>query len=309
MPVYNARQFVGEAIQSILDQSYRDLEFIIVNDGSNDGSGDIIAAFKDPRIKVITIENRGIAGALNEGIRNSTAPFIARMDADDISLPERLEKQICFFRDNSEVGLLGTWATVIETDGSPRGHLRHPISNGHMQFELMFNTPLVHPTVMFRRSLLERSGLYDARQDVFEDYDLWSRMARHTQMANIPEELLLYRAVPTGISHMTDDPDQRIVRQRIMNWKAYAPAITDQQLDLAVHMGMRHSKIDLHDFRCIKVILRSLLDLWAPRGNDRKVLLRRMHSLMLGFHMIGHSSIIHRALDHLVKRIVLALPL
>ncbi|MDQ3100822.1 MAG: hypothetical protein M3R08_05505, partial [Bacteroidota bacterium] len=158
-------------------------------------------------------------------------------------------------------------------------------------------------SVMFRRELLEKCGPYSTRTDIFEDHELWSRMARHTALANIPEELIRYRSVATGLSHTTSDAAQRIVRQRMSNWKAVFPAITDRELDLAAHMGMRHSRLDLKEFHKIKAMLRTLVERWSSSDTDHRKLRDHAHALLMGFHVIGHASILHRALDHSIKRI------
>jgi hypothetical protein len=167
----------------------------------------------------------------------------------------------------------------------------------------------VHLSVMARRKLGEQSGLYDTRSGILEDYQLWSRMAAHTRLANIPEELLRYRAVPTGFSHSTSDMDKRVVQQRILNWKALMPELTDRELDLLAHLEMRHSKVALKEFKRIGTLLRHHVDRWAETDDDRRMLGGRVSAALMGFHVIGHQTFIHRALDHAIKRIALALPL
>lgn len=191
MPVYNAETYVAEAIESILHQTFSDLEFIIIDDGSSDDSIKLIEQYTDPRIKFSRHEqNVNLVGTLNEGIALSRGKYIARMDADDISDPERLKKQVDFLESNPEIGAVGTWATTI--NHPVWDHLHYYVSDEEIRIHMIEQIPFAHPTVMIRKEVLETHDLkYD--QEFLEDYRLWFELSKVTQLANIAEYLLNYR--------------------------------------------------------------------------------------------------------------------
>jgi len=208
MPVYNGASFLAEAIDSILGQSYADFELIIINDGSQDESADIIKSYADPRIRYIEQENRGLAATLNRAAALARAPYLARQDQDDISHRERLARQVAFLDAHPSCGLVGSWALILgeKRDGS-RAH-RHAADPVVLKFQLLFNNPFVHSSVLIRKSVFDTVGGYstDPSRQPPEDYELWSRMARSSGVANIPEILLTYREVPTSMSRKGINP-------------------------------------------------------------------------------------------------------
>ena len=195
LPVYNGAVYLREAIESILDQSYANFELIIINDGSRDDSERIIKSIPDARIRYYCQENQGLPATLNRGIELSRGEFIARQDQDDISFPQRLERQVEFLETHPRCGMLGTWAEIWVNDvRTDRAH-RHPADNVTLQYSLLFNNPFVHSSVMIRREVFERVGLYcnDRSRQPPEDYELWSRVSRVFEVSNIPEIHLIYR--------------------------------------------------------------------------------------------------------------------
>lgn len=200
MAVYEGERYLDEAIQSVLNQTFHDFEFIIINDGSTDGTAQIIERHRreDRRIRTFEQSNCGLVTALNRGLELASGEFVARMDADDISLPERIAAQVTFMDSHQEVGICGTW---IETIGTPRGAIqRYPTDDATIRSWLLFESVLAHPSIVMRRELLIRTGLsYDAGYVHAEDYDLWVRAAGHTALANIPDVLLRYRLHPQQI--------------------------------------------------------------------------------------------------------------
>ena len=207
LPTYNGQQYLGVAIESILNQSFTDLELLIIDDGSSDGSLAIASMYSDPRVRILrNAVNLGLPQALNVGISQTHAELIARHDQDDIAEPQRLARQFDFLSHHSHVGLLGTWARVITggQDGlgaNSREH-RHPERDSELRWRLLWNSPFVHSTIMMRREAFLRAGGYTSSQDrsIPEDYDLWVRMSRVCSMANIPEFLQTYRETPSGMS-------------------------------------------------------------------------------------------------------------
>ena len=199
MPVYNAEEYLAEAIESILNQSFTDFELLIFNDASTDQSLDIIKGYSDSRIHVIDCPvNEGIVKRLNDGIALAKGQYIARMDADDISLPLRFEIQIKLLDEHPEVGLCGTWHEYI---GDLKGVHKYPVTPRDIRLQLLFNTAFSHPTVMMRKSILtENELMYDEGFVPAEDYNLWVRILTRTQAANVPQVLLKYRVHGSSIS-------------------------------------------------------------------------------------------------------------
>lgn len=208
LPVWNCPHYVGQAVESILNQSYSDFECIIIDDGSTDNTPEILRKYQDPRIRLVQHANRGLAATLNEGIELARGKYIARQDQDDISLPDRLTKQLAYMESHPECGLLGTWAQIMEGDRLTERYHRHPSCPCELSYQLLFNNPFVHSSVMVRKSVLETVGGYstDPSRQPPEDYELWSRLSRLSSVANLPEVLLYYREVPGSMSRAGPSP-------------------------------------------------------------------------------------------------------
>ncbi len=203
MSVYNNAPYLAEAIESILGQSFGDFEFLIVNDGSRDGSGEIIDAYaaRDPRIRAIHQPNRGLIASLNRLIGEAQAPPIARMDGDDIAMPERFERQLAFLDAHPDYGVVGTSTHDIDEQGrlSPNSDF-HPLDHASFVAVLEDGPLLCHPSVMMRRDLVREAGGYRAAFAHCEDYDLWLRLAARTKLCSLPDRLLHYRLSDTQVS-------------------------------------------------------------------------------------------------------------
>ncbi len=196
MPAYNAAKYIKEAIDSILAQTYRDFEFIIVNDGSTDNTKEIILSYSDPRIVYIENEqNSGICVTLNKGLDAAKGRYIVRMDSDDIALPQRLEVQVRYMDANPDVGVAGS---LVERfyDNNALNHDFPPSETDFYQCQasLLFSTCVAHPATIIRKSILLKYNLkYDDYFRGMEDYHLWWKLSRHTFITNIPQVLLKYR--------------------------------------------------------------------------------------------------------------------
>jgi len=195
MPVYNGERFLAEALESILGQTFREFEFVIVDDGSTDGSPPMLAryAVQDRRVRVIRQHNLGIVAALNRGLAECVAPLIARMDADDISMPTRLETQFQYMQRHSDVAVVGSSFQVISETGRCGSVMKFPESPSAVKKKLRTDNCLAHPTVMMRRAAVLESGGYREPLRHSEDYDLWTRLADKYPLANMSECLLQYR--------------------------------------------------------------------------------------------------------------------
>ena len=222
LPLYNAEKYIAQAVTSILQQTYKNFEFIIIDDGSTDNSAAIVNQIEDARIKVVSQKNAGMAAALNAGLKLAKGEFIARQDADDIAYPERFQKQISYLQDNPDCALLGTWAKIISEQNTNHRIHQHPSDNLTIQLHLLFNNPFVHSSVMIRKSSLDKVGYYNTEKaHLTQDYDLWSRIARNYKVANLPEILQEYREVATGISQTTVSYSDKVIDQSIENMSFY----------------------------------------------------------------------------------------
>jgi glycosyltransferase involved in cell wall biosynthesis len=202
LPVYNGATYLRESLDSMLRQSYQDFELIIIDDGSRDESARIIQSVNDDRIRFYRQDNRGLAATLNRAIALSRGEYLARQDQDDMSLPDRLEKQLRYLAAHPQCGLVGTWAEIVSgTDKTGRVH-QHAAEDYCLKFDLLFDNPFVHSSVMLRKVAVEGVGMYstDPSRQPPEDFELWSRLSRKWAVANIPEVLHIYRETPTSMS-------------------------------------------------------------------------------------------------------------
>lgn len=220
LPVYNAKLYVGEAVRSILKQTFRDLELIIIDDGSTDGSLQILKDLEtvDARIVLISRDNRGIPKTLNEGIRIARGRWLAIMNADDIALPSRLERQIeCIIQSGADA--CGSWVQFFGT--ADRRILKHPKSDQAIKAGLMFGSMFAQPTVMMKTASVKKL-MYDEDCTVAEDYDLWVRGAQAGWvMTNVQEVLLLYRLHENQISNI-ESPKMLAISRHIRSryWRS-----------------------------------------------------------------------------------------
>lgn len=199
LPVYNAEHYLKDAIDSIIGQTYKNLEIIIINDGSSDGSDKIIRSYSDKRIRyVCNYPNKGLIDTLNIGFSLASGVYIARMDADDIALPVRIERQVECLNAHSDITVLGSAYAILGTDRV----VRNSESNEEIKSRFLYHNPIGHPTVMLRKSFFEEKGLrYDKNYPSAEDYELWVNASLHgAKFLNISDVLLKYRLHNNQIS-------------------------------------------------------------------------------------------------------------
>jgi glycosyltransferase involved in cell wall biosynthesis len=218
MGVYNGAPLVGRAVASVLAQTHGDLELVVVDDGSTDGTPDVLAAVADPRLRVQRQAHAGLTRALNRALAVARGPLVARLDADDVALPERLARQLAFLAAHDEVGLLGTAAREEDPGGGPARIVRPPTTDAALRRALIRANPFVHSSVMVRRELLERAGGYDERLAVAQDYDLWMRLARLTRMANLSDVLVVRRLGARRVS--VEREEDRLRTEARVRWRA-----------------------------------------------------------------------------------------
>ena len=204
MPVYNGEKYLNKAVESILGQTFTDFELIVVDDGSTDGSAAILESFCQNDTRVIVqkhSQNKGIPAALNAGLALARGRYIARMDADDICLPERFEKQAAFLEKHPEIDVLGSAVQLINGRGQNIGMLSVPLEDLAIRWTGLFSASFLHPTVMLRHSvLIEHNIQYTASRDQAEDFAFFTQLLEHARGANFSETILLYRIHSSSVT-------------------------------------------------------------------------------------------------------------
>ena len=201
MPAYNAEKYIGEAIASVLEQTFTDFELLIINDGSTDTTQQIIDSFSDPRIRLINQANQGIAAALNIGLLNARADLIARFDADDICMPERLRVQHDFLLGHPDYIIVGSDAEYINMNGEYVFTCRlQAHTNEEIQELTSTKCPFIHSGVLFRKEFIMYAGGYNTNAYAFQDHLLWSKVIKLGKACNLPQALLEVRLNPESIS-------------------------------------------------------------------------------------------------------------
>jgi glycosyltransferase involved in cell wall biosynthesis len=236
MPVYNAERFLGAAVDSIRAQTFTSFELIAVDDGSTDSSRVILEQYrmKDSRIVLLEQKHRGIVAALNAGIARARGAFIARMDADDISLPRRIAAQVAFLREHDDVAACGCQLRSI-ADG-PRYTHRYETRHDDIICNLPFISPMPHAATVFRKRIIPDHGEF--YRDIYpnsEDYDLWIRLARSVRFANLPSVLYLYRQHPAQVTKSRPDK-QRELRRMLLAELGLDPTSDEAELHEAVSL-------------------------------------------------------------------------
>lgn len=280
LPAFNAASYLEDALASVLNQTFADFELVFVDDGSTDGTDQIVDRFEDSRIQYYrNATNRGVVESLNIGIERSHGEFVARMDADDIASPRRLAVQVAFLHKHPEFVACGTWFrgfdsnTVVRTD-----HNRERIRAG-----LLFNTQLAHPTTVIRRSALSQlDGPYDPQMVHAEDYDLWTRLAEIGWLTNLRMPLLRYRSHESNISSKHQTSQRRTV-QRIAARQLTRLGIEPSPHELVLHSWLedpwhRPAEAEREELAgwCGKIIDANTKSHYASRWAMREVLVERM---------------------------------
>jgi glycosyltransferase involved in cell wall biosynthesis len=264
MPVYNAEQFLREAMDSILQQTFHDFEFLIIDDGSTDSSISIIQQYNDPRIRLLRNEkNLGISPTLNKGIELASSDLIARMDADDISYLDRLQKQYDYMMAHPDCALLSSWARVITHD---KKFVRmEKYRSNFYYYNLTFECWMYHPTVLFRRRPVMDVGMYSMPYS--EDYDLFWKLSVNYEIGNLAEPLIDYRLSPTSLNTVLRKEEYDIANEEnvVRNIRFYLGS--DFSIDKACLECLRHNFIPLIKLGSVSQILNCLktLDAFTQR--------------------------------------------
>jgi glycosyltransferase involved in cell wall biosynthesis len=202
MSVYNGEAFLREAVESILNQSFSDFEFVIVNDGSRDKTAEILATYTDSRLRVLNQENKGLAAALNHGLRHCSSDIVIRMDADDISFPERFELLLADWEKAGRPDVFGSGADYIDMQGNYLWSAEMPLKHDDIRSAILNarGMVLIHPSVLFLKASVLSCGGYDEYFRATQDFDLWLRMADHCRFGNTHRRLIKYRFMNSSMT-------------------------------------------------------------------------------------------------------------
>lgn len=213
MPAHNAEKYIRESINSILQQTYSNYELIIINDGSSDSTEEVIMEFQDERIILVNnSENLGVAKSLNKGLRIANGKYIMRLDSDDLAYPYRMEKQVQYLEKNTSVYVLG--GGMLAFGEGIDEYLMIPACNSEqLKIDSLFFCPISHPSVMFRKSLIDEGYFYDFRYEKIEDYELWVRIMKKYQIAAIEDVLVKYRIHPKQVTQKSSYEMSEYVRE------------------------------------------------------------------------------------------------
>ena len=264
MPVFNCELYVASAIESILNQSFKDFEFIIIDDFSTDKSLKKINYYKDKRIKVLKkTRNSGISDSLNLGLKNAKGKYIIRMDADDVSLYNRIEKQVEFLDKNLDYVLCGSNFRILDTNVSRV----LPESSDAIKVSFLRSCAICHPTVAFRKEILDNSNLfYDNDMEPAEDYNLWTKLIQKSKFYNIQEELLLYRIHKNQITKKNSWTQHEKSFQIKLNFmRLILKDIDQKEIDILRKVLLTKEKIQLNELLIFSKLCSNL-----EKGNEKE---------------------------------------
>lgn len=315
LPVKNGSDYIAEAIQSLLNQTFDNFELIVIDDGSTDQTAQIVNSFSDPRITLVTQENQGVSKASNRGFSLARGKYITRHDHDDLSYPSRLAKQVQYLEGHPACSFVGTWAHIW-TGNIPTSKIhRHPATPGEIAFSILFNSPFVHSSCLYRKEVFETTGGYTNDKDRVppEDYEYFSRISRRYTMANIPEALVVYREVPNSMSSMLRSNEKSAKEKFIYNLArissenlAYANGMEEvnastQSFGALIHQGINEGS-DIEDLQFIKDLVSKAAKQLMLRFEEptlTKSLAKRLRWIEYEYHTYYGNTYHHSRLHYL----------
>ena len=319
MAVYNGETYLREALHGLLGQSFEDFEVIAVDDGSTDSTFAILDEYaaRDIRIQVVRSErNEGLAKALNRGLSHCRAEYVARADADDISLPERFETQLNFLKDNPQTGVLSSASLSIDEHGKEGAWSIPSLDHDEIQFRLLWMSPINHGAVMYRRRLVEEAGGYHPDFWTAQDYELWSRLSGKTRFANIERPLIKYRRHSDqttatrgdGGASLSRQVSQRLLRDYLRR------EVGEEETQLIRQMLNAFDPLEPRDYRPALELLKELIEETDHRGDARTSRLAHRifagsclkHSVMLSYRNPARSRLLFREAASLHPQLLLS---
>ena len=235
MTIFDAAPHLRASVESILGQTFGDFEFIIVDDGSRDDSVAIIESYRDARIRLVRNDrNKGQTPCLNQGLALARGAWVARQDADDISLPRRLERQMEWLRRDEKLALLGCQAWLVDDGGKFTGLLDVALGPESIEWAGLWENPFIHTAAIFRREVVAQLGGYDESFRICQDYDLWMRVAKEHPTANLSERLVVYRHAAQSLQHSgretVREESRRVLRRLLAH--AFEHTVSDGDIDV-----------------------------------------------------------------------------
>jgi glycosyltransferase involved in cell wall biosynthesis len=269
MGVHNGDKYLRDSVESVLNQTFSDFEFIIIDDGSTDGSAEILQSYSDPRIRLYHQENRGLTASLNRAISLAKGRYIARQDADDISMEMRFEEQFRFLEMNPEVIIVGSSCILIDEENQQFGSWHFPISDMEIRLRILFRNSFCHPSVIFRFEAAKREGqLYDEKLLFAQDYDFWSRLIQFGKCANLNESLVKYRLHPDQICRVhPEEQESYAVSISKRNLENLGVIMKDEDLTKLRQWESKFPELINNDDVVTCKILLTVLDAFKNQGN------------------------------------------
>lgn len=267
LPVYNGEKYLSEAIESILNQTFTNFEFLIINDGSADRTEEIILGYTDPRINYVKNEqNIKLIATLNKGLALAKGKYIVRFDADDIAMPNRIEKQVAFMESNPDIGICGSGVYSMIDDRV----VIYPETDEQIRLRMLMANPFSHPTMIIRREVIEQSGLkFEPQYLHIEDYAFWYHMSQHCKTHNLPEPLIKYRVHENQVSSQYQEiqrEQDKVVRAEIFSGLINKDKITPELYHFYSFQPVR--LIDADEFEKLAYAINNLVSLKKDYYND-----------------------------------------
>jgi glycosyltransferase involved in cell wall biosynthesis len=308
MPVYNGQRYLAEAIESILVQTFTDFEFLVINDGSTDSSREIICSFDDPRIRLVdNPNNMGLSKSLNRGLDFARGEYIARQDCDDVSLPERIERQVAYLNAQPEIALLGSYGESIDQYGNRLRLLCPQANSSLLKWQLLFYNNFIHSSVMFNTEKIRQLGGYNTKIGHAQDYYLWTRIMFNYDIAQVPEVLVYYRSHTKNISSKHFDIQEGNVEwivikniEYLLNRKVFPQTVRD--LREIINKGKLPTVDRLRQaVDVLYEIYIRVIELWTPDWADAGTITKD-YANMLKHFAITHACIQPRESLNILKK-------
>ena len=297
MTVYNGEKYLRECMDSVLDQTFSDFEFLIIDDRSSDGSEDIISSYKDKRIRLIKNDvNLGQVKSLNIGLDNAQGEYIARMDQDDAMMKNRLERQVDFLDRRPDISAVGTWGEVMDENGKVFMKTRLPLRNEEIIGAALFcGYLLMHPSVVLRKDAIVGAGKYNEDIAFSEDYNLWTRLLlRKHKLANMPEYLIRFRYHKKSSSRQFPEIQVDSVRISILNFIKTITGNNDvpgmgASCEVLINAGLMNKEFwsEGNDFKktaeLLDIVLKKTKDYFGFNGRETRLLKKVFCNRILNF--------------------------
>lgn len=288
LAVHNGEPWLREAVDSILGQSWREFEFLIIDDASTDRTPEYLTSLRDSRIRVVRNEtNLGLTASLNRGLHLATGELIARQDADDLSHPQRLAKQAAFLSANPQVAAVGTQALLMDGQGRSQGRKDFPLGYRSIWWSHLWDNALAHSAVMFRKRVVIHVGGYDEGYRASQDYELWSRLGERHMLANLPDRLVTLRILDSSVTRTHRQPEL-IRRIQAAHFERVFPgrAATDEELDLIAKF---RSRVDPQHIERFQTFFHALLTAYQSAWPEVRISGDFCRTLAMQYERVGYN--------------------